>query len=73
MMDDKPAVQRTTPSITQVSMKELEARLRDMETRHGMSSEAFHRQACAGLLDEQDDYITWLGYYEAYLRLHRDR
>ena len=50
-------------------MKDLKARLRSFETKHGMSSEEFYRQAHAGLLDEQEDYVAWLGYYDAYLRI----
>ena len=50
-------------------MKDLKARLNSFETKHGMSSEEFYRQARSGLLDEQEDYVAWLGYYEAYLRI----
>ena len=59
------------PHIVEISAEELEGRLRQFEERYGMRSEEFHRQAQAGLLDEQDEYIAWLGYYEAHLRLCR--
>ena len=68
-MDEKSTAGPKKPRITEVSVKDLEARLHRFETRYGLSSEEFYRQACAGLLDEEDEYISWLGYYEAYLRL----
>ena len=68
-MDEKPAVRLKEPRKTEVPMKDLKARLDRFETKHGLSSEAFYRRAHAGLLDEQEDYIAWLGYYEAYLRI----
>ena len=68
-MDRKFTAQLEKPPITTVSMEELKERLKIFEDRHGLSSEDFYTKAKAGLLDEQDDFIAWLGYYEAYLRL----
>ena len=58
VMDEKPAVRLKGPRITEVPMKDLKARLDSFETKHGLSSEEFYRQAHAGLLDEQEEYIT---------------
>ena len=68
-MDRKSSIDLAKPQIKTISMAELQGRLQSFEKKYGLSSEVFHQRATAGLLAEHDDYITWLGYYEAYIRL----
>lgn len=68
-MDQKIPTPLEKPQIKNVSLKDLEARLKDYEVQYGFSSKEFYKKVKAGLLDEQDAFITWLGCYEAYLRV----
>ena len=70
-MDERVPTRLKAPPIRKMSMDDLRARLKRFEAQYGLSSEEFYRQARAGLLSEREEYISWLGYYEAYLRLQR--
>lgn len=59
------------PEVKQVSAEELRARLRHFETQYRMSSQEFYEQVQRGLLEEKDEFIDWLGYYEVYRTFRR--
>ena len=47
--------------------------LEEFEHKYGMSSEEFSRKVEQGELEEQDDFIDWLGLYEIYVRERNER
>lgn len=56
------------PSIRKVDSDEFHQMLGEFEHKYGMSSEVFYRKAEKGELEEEDDFIDWLGLCKAYLR-----
>lgn len=61
----------TLPEVKQVSPEELKARLRHFESQFRMTSQEFYEQVRSGLLEETDEFMDWLGYYEVYRTLGR--
>ena len=61
------------PSIRRVNTSGLHQMLEEFEHKYGMSSEEFSRKVEQGELEEQDDFIDWLGLYEIYVRERNER
>lgn len=61
-------IQSEKPDMVRVSKKDIENHLKAFEKKYHMPSDVFYRQVQAGVLEEREEYITWLGYYEAYQR-----
>lgn len=59
------------PPVKQLSLADMEAKLREFEARYNMSSQEFYEKVRCGQLEETDEFADWLGYYEVYLRLKR--
>ena len=58
-------------NIKEVGFEGLEGRLRDLESRYGMTSAEFHRRFLENEFsnDGDDELVFWAGLYEMYLRL----
>lgn len=54
------------PHIRTITLEDLRQRLAAFEQRYGMTSHEFFRKVQAGELEEQVEFIDWLGYYDIY-------
>lgn len=63
--------QTKLPNVKQVSLEELEARLQNFEAQYGMTSQQFYEQVQQALLEEKEEFVDWLDYYDVYRALKR--
>jgi hypothetical protein len=54
------------PQVKTITLDDLRQRLVAFEQRYGMTSDDFYQKVQAGELEEQIEFIDWLGYYKFY-------